>query len=348
MADFLTNESDEIYAALGTALSQANRADWAVAFVRKSVVDRLSDALESFTRRGGLLRLVVGEGLGITQAEALELLSILPGVQIRVYHHPRVSFHAKLYLFANDEQRALVGSANLSFGALSSNVETAVRLSPPDDSEAVSRAADWFERLWNSDRCLVLTPTLINAIRLRERVEVSPDFENVFESERVLQTTSVTVRERGASYDTVGIAGAERWLLITSPQNYEVCVSRRVWGDGSHSRISRLRRGDFVIFYVTGTFATARLASLARVVSEARRAPEAYWASTDPRGERYTYCVDLDFVDVPALPRAAGPLAISDQLDLFAGATRSNWGARVQGFMRPLSLHDAIVILSPH
>jgi HKD family nuclease len=348
MADFLTNEADEIYEALDAALRQANRADWAVAFVRKSVVDRLSDALEGFTGRGGVLRLVVGEGFGITQAEALELLSILPGVQVKVYHHPQVSFHAKLYLFANDEERALVGSANLSAGALTTNVETAVQLSAPNDSEAVSRAAQWFESLWNSDRCLELTATLINAIRLRERVEVSPEFEEVFESERQRQRAATAVRERAPSYEAIDIAGAERWLLITSPQNYDVCVSKHVWGDSSYSRISRMRRGDFVIFYVTGTFATARLASLARVVSEATRAPEAYWAGSDPRGERYTYCVELDLVDVPGLPRAAGPLAVSGQLDLFAGATRSNWGTRVQGFMRPLSLHDAIVILSPH
>src|SRR5205807_2592625 len=69
----------------------------------------------------------------------------------------------------NGEEAAIVGSANLSRGAFSTNVEVAAELTSATDPEFVRRSSDWFESVWQ--RSARLTTEIIARFRAHERPE---------------------------------------------------------------------------------------------------------------------------------------------------------------------------------
>jgi hypothetical protein len=46
-------------------------------------------------------------------------------------------------------------------------------------------------------------------------------------------------------------AANTRWLLIVSPENYDICMRTNTWGRRHHGEIAKYRPGDVFFFYVT-------------------------------------------------------------------------------------------------
>ena len=181
MSTFLANEDEALARAMIAHLQTATSADWAVAYVRSSFFDVLAEPLDAFLARGGRLRLPTGSGQHLTQASALERLQ-RKGVAIRVYAAPGVTFHPKLYLFGNGDRSVIVGSANLSAGALSSNVEAAAEIRGSVDPAFTERARAWFEQVW--ERAAPLTVELLRWFREHERAEDDDDFARLVREEQ--------------------------------------------------------------------------------------------------------------------------------------------------------------------
>jgi HKD family nuclease len=182
MSEFLSNDDESLAASMECWLQLASDASWAVAYVRKTFIDRLSRALDEFERRGGKLRLLTGSGQGFTEAEALGLLRLVEGVEIRVYDAPGVTFHPKLYVFRDGVQAAIVGSANLSGGAFSGNIEVAAEITSETDSEFIRRSLEWFDQVWQQST--PLNDALLAAFRANERRPSEDEFHRVFKDER--------------------------------------------------------------------------------------------------------------------------------------------------------------------
>jgi HKD family nuclease len=167
MSEFLSNDDESLARAMDRWLRRASQASWAIAYIRESFLTRLSGPLNDFERRGGELRILTGQGQGITEAAALELLMTSKSVHVRVYAADGVTFHPKLYLFSNGGQGAIVGSANLSQGAFSTNVEVAAEITSESDPDFVQRSGSWFESVWQ--RSAPLTAELIEWFRSNQR-----------------------------------------------------------------------------------------------------------------------------------------------------------------------------------
>ncbi len=102
----------------------------AVAFVKRSGVQHLGEAIRDFARRGSV-RISVGVDFGGTSQEGMtELLRCAGDGHAWVFHNTNGStFHPKLYLFRNDaEAFVVVGSGNLNQGGLFTNYEASIAL----------------------------------------------------------------------------------------------------------------------------------------------------------------------------------------------------------------------------
>lgn len=142
------------------------------AFVQESGLDRLRYAVDAAIRRGAQIRVITGDYLNITQADALEtLLDWEQGTEAddggahgtfvaRVIETEQLStrsksFHPKSWRFESPGLGvAFVGSSNLSRSALESGIEWNLRVDRDRDHTAYTRVRDAFEGLWMRARPL--------------------------------------------------------------------------------------------------------------------------------------------------------------------------------------------------
>ncbi len=134
-------------------LSTASRVDIAVAFVMPSGVERLYAHFDDLLRRGGSLRLLTGDYLGVTDPDALQRLIDLRAIHgstrldLRVYVTAGRSFHPKAYLLTGNHADgvAWVGSSNLSASALVDGIEWNYRVESRRDAAGLALVRGAFE-----------------------------------------------------------------------------------------------------------------------------------------------------------------------------------------------------------
>lgn len=132
-------------------LDQAVGLDMAVAFAMASGVARLHGHLQDLLDRGGRLRLLTGDYLGVTDPVALlRLLDLQGNKELRLFEAGGQSFHPKSYiLYHGDGGRvAFVGSSNLSETALCTGVEWNYRTISSRDGEGLADVVQGFEALF--------------------------------------------------------------------------------------------------------------------------------------------------------------------------------------------------------
>lgn len=162
---------------LQEALGWAETAAFAVSFVRMTGLQLLLPKMKSFAGRGGSLRVLTSTYMDVTEPQALRSLLVLDKVDTKLINPPDAGFHSKAYLFAaaGAQQRAWVGSSNLTKGGISTNLEWNLSAR---DSATCREATELFESLWASTVSSPLTSRAIDdyeAVR-RERAfaPVSP------------------------------------------------------------------------------------------------------------------------------------------------------------------------------
>jgi superfamily II DNA or RNA helicase/HKD family nuclease/diadenosine tetraphosphate (Ap4A) HIT family hydrolase len=137
-------------------LSTASRVDIAVAFVMPSGVERLYAHFDDLLRRGGSLRLLTGDYLGVTDPDALQRLIDLRAIHgstrldLRVYVTAGRSFHPKAYLLTGNHADgvAWVGSSNMSASALVDGIEWNYRVESRRDAAGLALVRGAFETLF--------------------------------------------------------------------------------------------------------------------------------------------------------------------------------------------------------
>ncbi|MFO0665374.1 MAG: DUF3427 domain-containing protein [Polyangiaceae bacterium] len=137
---------------LSAEVSSANAIHILSAFITLSGVRAIRDALETFAREGGKLRVLTTVFTGTTEVEALDALARLEGAEVRVsYDVLRTRLHAKAWLFERDSglHTAYVGSANFTKTALGSGHEWMVKACAADLPHVVEKFKGTFDGLWN-------------------------------------------------------------------------------------------------------------------------------------------------------------------------------------------------------
>lgn len=178
---FVPGEEKSFGAALRSALQRAERADFVAAFIQTSGLNVLLPDMQDALERGARLRVLTGDYLNVTSADALRRLFSLAqeyeGCEVALYEtFGHKSFHPKSYVFRHGaEGVAYVGSSNLSASALGSGVEWNLRMVPSDDASTFATIEQRFEDLWRSPSTRPLTKALIDEYEKRAPVPPAPE-----------------------------------------------------------------------------------------------------------------------------------------------------------------------------
>ena len=134
-----------------TEIGSADRIDVVMAFIRRSGIAPMLDALRSHCEAGRPLRVLTTTYTGSTEARALDSLREL-GAEVRVsYDETSTRLHAKAWLFHRRSgfSTAYIGSSNLTRSAQVSGLEWNVRASQARNPTVVDKVAAVFESYWN-------------------------------------------------------------------------------------------------------------------------------------------------------------------------------------------------------
>lgn len=162
-------------------------AEFAVAWVNESGLRKVFDSLREFLSKGGRVRVTVGLDFGRTSFEGLQLLLELEreadmSTHVFFDENPACTFHPKVFFFRNDDEACLiVGSNNMTGAGLETNIEAALRIVGPLDTEALLGASEALQ-VWRDDvgdlRIRRLTPALLMQLRERRYVLTEEDIRS--------------------------------------------------------------------------------------------------------------------------------------------------------------------------
>jgi superfamily II DNA or RNA helicase/HKD family nuclease len=163
----LTNARGEprIVSQLRAELPSADRVDAVLAFIRRSGLTPLREALRGHCESGGTLRVLTTVYTGSTECEALEELAKL-GALVRVsYDTSGTRLHAKSWHFhrANGFSTAFIGSSNLTHSAQHDGLEWNVRISGARNPDVIAKFEAVFESYWHGGEFVDFAPEQFRA-----------------------------------------------------------------------------------------------------------------------------------------------------------------------------------------
>jgi superfamily II DNA or RNA helicase/HKD family nuclease len=131
-------------------IESADAIDLVMAFIRKSGLRPLRDALRKHVQQGKPLRVLTTTYTGSTEAAALDELVDM-GAQVRVsYDVTTTRLHAKAWIFhrRGDYSTAYVGSSNLTHSAQVAGMEWNVRIAAARNPDVISKIRAVFDSYW--------------------------------------------------------------------------------------------------------------------------------------------------------------------------------------------------------
>lgn len=150
----ITNSPDEprVGSQILTEIHSANGIDIVMAFIRRTGIRPMINALRKHCERGHPLRILTTTYTDSTELAALDQLKEL-GAEIQVSYDTTTSrLHAKAWLFHRESgfSTAYIGSSNLTFSAQQSGLEWNIRASGARNPEVIEKVEAVFESYWNS------------------------------------------------------------------------------------------------------------------------------------------------------------------------------------------------------
>ena len=157
--EFLTNNHEngqKVLSAIERELNTCERFTFCVAFITKSGLTPLLQTLKELEEWGIPGRILTTDYLTFTEPDALKTLEKLQNIRLRMYKtQGSLGFHAKGYIFQKGELlRIIMGSANMTQGALTVNKEWNAKLVTTVQGEWAQKVQNEFENLWNSEHAL--------------------------------------------------------------------------------------------------------------------------------------------------------------------------------------------------
>ena len=130
----------------------------ATAFLKLSGLKALLPSIKGLIRNGKSVKIIAGQNFGLTEPQALHILRKLilnkPNAKIYLAHANRTTavFHPKIYVFRNGMNVViLTGSANLTEGGLSSNIECSILTQASTNDQIWKETNKFFEYLFSEE-----------------------------------------------------------------------------------------------------------------------------------------------------------------------------------------------------
>lgn len=143
----LTSLTDELQSCESFSMS--------VAFITMSGLTPLLEVLKDLQKRGVKGRILTTDYLLFSEPKALEKLNEFDNIELRMFRTEGGSegFHTKGYIFKKDDiYKIIVGSANITAGALMQNKEWNAKVVSTHVGEYAETVVQEFEDLWTSDK----------------------------------------------------------------------------------------------------------------------------------------------------------------------------------------------------
>ena len=146
----------------------------AVAFITRDGIASLMQTLLEASQRDVQGRLLTTNYLHFNEPEALQTLLDLPNLEVRIHEG---NLHTKGYIFhhADNTINLIVGSANLTGQALSTNQEWNVQFTSTDNGDLVHQTLCDFNLMWH-DAVLLSSAYLIHYEKERDAVRAKPQW----------------------------------------------------------------------------------------------------------------------------------------------------------------------------
>ena len=234
-------------AALAADLRDTRELAIAVAFAKQSALTAVD--IENWCGPGHSVRLLAGLDYALTELELLRRLELTGHASCRVYHSIGGSiFHPKFYLLDKGTSVVVyIGSSNLTRGGLRENVEANVRLAVPRTAPTAVEARTIFDSMFQGEFATPLTPELESGYRELQAALQEARLHGAGSEEALrFRFSDALLLARYRARVAVG-----RWLLVTSPVNFEICIRTGIWGRQQEAEVNRYAAGDVFFFHVT-------------------------------------------------------------------------------------------------
>jgi HKD family nuclease/predicted RNA-binding protein len=303
---------------LNLSASDYGKINVAVAYVKETGLD----VLESMNVKIDLG--IVGDAFAITQPEALERL-MKEGSRIRMAQVATGTFHPKLYMVPYDDSLgAIVGSANLTGGGLEANEEASIALRGHNDEAPIPNLLEYFRGLWDANAVILDRDWLE-----QYKKDYPARSRNVDETTGASVITDVSIKVAGKQIERA----AQHWIVITTPENYRICLASGLWGVNRQTRmIQDVKIGDIITFYIAGA---KQFSGVYRAASEPFEDRTRLWPD-----KLYPWRVRIEPLN--QVGRIYAP-EIKDRLPFIENP--SHWGTFLQGEMKRASTADFRVLL---
>ena len=142
-------QNEKIISHLLRSLQNCDEFYFSVAFITMNGLIMLLKVLRELKKRGILGKILTTDYLNFNDPAALRKLLTLDNVEVKVFDSG--DFHTKCYIFKNaDMYNIIVGSSNLTAGALTTNTEWNLKISSLREGDIASSALSEFKKNWNN------------------------------------------------------------------------------------------------------------------------------------------------------------------------------------------------------
>lgn len=163
----------KVLSALEDELDNCDEFFISVAFITMGGLTPLLMQLDELNKKQVKGRILTTDYLSFTQPKALEKLSEFKNIEVRLFDSANSTdgFHTKGYIFKQQNNvRVIVGSANITNGALTSNKEWNTKFSSLQSGSYAHEILDQFEDLWSHPNSKVCDEIFIEQYKTKYEI----------------------------------------------------------------------------------------------------------------------------------------------------------------------------------
>ncbi|WP_300361479.1 DUF3427 domain-containing protein [Fusobacterium sp.] len=143
------NNSYSILESLKKSLEECNEFLFIVSFIRFSGIQILLDILKKLEEKNIKGKILTSNYMNVTEKRALEKIIKFKNIELKFFDGDIQGFHPKTYIFKNEKGiKILLGSSNISFGGLKSNIEWNNEIFFEKDDNEIEEVLNEYNYIW--------------------------------------------------------------------------------------------------------------------------------------------------------------------------------------------------------
>ncbi len=157
-SEFVSNDykaGKKVLSSIEDELRRCDEFSISVAFITSGGITPLLQVLEELENRKVSGKILTTDYLMFTEPEALKKINRLSNIELKMFctQGEREGFHTKGYIFREEDvYRIIIGSSNMTSGAITVNREWNTKLISTKDGAVTKEIINEFNSFWNSEK----------------------------------------------------------------------------------------------------------------------------------------------------------------------------------------------------